>query len=73
MRGYSCGNDSRARKKPPALLSQHDPFPRTPKKRGSKYIHTSIVLAVIVDHEHDFPLEDIVVDQAAAYSRNVFV
>jgi hypothetical protein len=36
-------------------------------------IHTTIVLAVIIDHEHDFPLENIVVDQPTAYAGNVFV
>jgi hypothetical protein len=40
---------------------------------GKRDIHTTIVFAVVVDHEHDFPLEDIVVDQATAYAGNVFV
>lgn len=29
---------------------------------------TSVVFAVIANHEHDFPLEDVVIDQSAGDS-----
>lgn len=47
----------------------------TPKRRGvdKRGIHTTIVFAVVVDHKHDFPLEDIVVDQTTADAGNVFI
>lgn len=34
---------------------------------------TSIELALIVDHEHDLPLKDVAVHQAATYAGNVLV
>lgn len=40
---------------------------------SSRGRHTAIVFAVVVNHEHDRPLEDIVVYQAAADAGDVFV
>lgn len=34
---------------------------------------TSIELALVIDHEHDFPLKDVVVGQAAGDSGNVLI
>ena len=33
---------------------------------------TSVVFAVVGDHEHDFPFEDVALDQTAAYARDGF-
>lgn len=32
---------------------------------------TTVVLDVVINHEHDLPLEDVVVDQAARYALHV--
>ena len=34
---------------------------------------TTIELAVIRDHEHDLPFEDVVPNQAATYAGDIFV
>lgn len=34
---------------------------------------TTVVFAVIGDHEHDLPFEDVVADKTAAYAGDVFV
>lgn len=33
---------------------------------------TAVVFAVVADHEHDFPLEDVIVDEPARDPREVF-
>lgn len=35
--------------------------------------HTAVELAVVRDHEHDFPFEDVVGDEATTYTRDVLV
>jgi hypothetical protein len=53
MSGYSGGKDRRARKNPPKVVSVvYQPL---------EIAHTSIIFAVIIHHEHNFPLEDIIV------------
>lgn len=34
---------------------------------------TTVVFAVIGDHEHDLPFEDVVANKTAAYAGDVFV
>jgi hypothetical protein len=53
--GYSGGNVSRARKKPPIILVRHVHCPPS-------NVRTSIEFGVIINHEHHLPLEDIAVD-----------
>lgn len=67
IRGYSAGNDSRALKKPPANCQRMV----IPTFAYGK--HTAIIFAVVVEHEDNLPLEDVIVDQAAADSRDIFV
>ena len=37
------------------------------------YAHTAVVSAVVRDHKHDLPFQDIAVDKPAANPRNVLV
>lgn len=40
-------------------------------ERWAEVEHTAVVLAVVADHEHNFPLEDVVVDEATGDSWKV--
>lgn len=54
---------------PPSSQDQH--HARVTAAEGED-IRTAIVFAIIVDHEHDFPLKDVVVvDKAARDARDV--
>jgi hypothetical protein len=66
--GYSGGKERWQRKLPPGWNSSvRDQWQK--QRRGE---HTAVVFTVIGDHEHHFPLEDIVVYQPARYSGQVF-
>lgn len=69
-RGYSVGNFSRARKRPPVCcqclgFAATSSYPVTKalgiKTTLSRALLTAVELAVIVDHERHLPLEDVVV------------
>jgi hypothetical protein len=47
-------------------------FCKEPGKGEGRGICTSVVFAVIGDHQHHLPLKDIVVYQPTGYSRKVF-
>lgn len=67
IKGYSGGNDRRARKNPPRIVVS----------TSALYIQdvslTTVVFAIIIDHEHNLPFKDIVIDQSTADSRHVLV
>lgn len=74
MCGYSGGKERRARKKPPIKPPHSQPLhPHIYIRRVWKGTLTSIQLDIIRDHQHNLPLEDVVVRQPAADAGDVLV
>ena len=67
INGYSGGNDKRARKNPPSNFVSRSII------RVEWILSTPIVFAIIIHHEHDLPLKDVVVHKPTADARQVFV
>jgi hypothetical protein len=69
MRGYSFGKESRQRKHPPIEFIS---LWQEKERPGWGERHTTVVFAVVADHERDFPLKNIVIDETAGDSGEVF-
>lgn len=63
------------------LLNNNDQLPgfvgerllEATQEQSPRSLHTTIVSALIRNHEHHLPFEDTMIDQAATYARYVLV
>lgn len=80
MCGYSWGKERRARKKPPkrrhqslAFISFHSQvFAPRNLDTGGRGERTTIQLHIIRNHQHNLPLEHVIIHQTTAYPRDIF-